>query len=255
MAVPADASYLTGTSVAVTVSASKSGFTSPDDVTRTLTIDLAAPTAPTYTAPASLTVGVALDPVGPSGGSDIDAYAAAGLPSGLAIDAATGVIGGTPDTASAGTATVTVTVTDAAGNTDTVDIVFPAVAKGTQSLSGFAYSPAAATAGGAAPALSAPTGAVGTLSYATGDTGVCTVDAATGALTLVGAGECVITATAAGTADYEEATAMFTVDVRAANAAATGEPSITGTARVDEVLTAGAGHPRRRRRLDGGVPG
>ena len=168
-------------------------------------------------------------------------YAAAGLPSGLAIDAATGVIGGTPDAADAGTATVPVTVTDAAGNTGTVDIVFPAVAKGTQSLSGFAYSPAAATAGGAAPTLSAPTGAVGALSYATGDADVCTVDAATGALTLVGAGECVITATAAGTADYDEATATFTVTVSAANAAATGEPSITGTARVDEVLTAALG--------------
>ena len=41
--VPADASYITGTSVDVTVSASKTGFTPPTDVTRSLTVDLAAP--------------------------------------------------------------------------------------------------------------------------------------------------------------------------------------------------------------------
>ena len=72
---------------------------------------------------------------------------------------------------------------------------------------------------------------MGALSYATGDADVCTVDAATGALTLVGAGECVITATAAGTDDYDEATATFTVDVSAANIA----PSATDrTVTTDE---------------------
>ena len=57
--VPADTTYITGTSVTVTVSASKAGFTAPADVTRTLAIDLVRPSV-SYTAPGSLTVGVAL---------------------------------------------------------------------------------------------------------------------------------------------------------------------------------------------------
>ncbi|MDE2719308.1 SwmB domain-containing protein [Candidatus Palauibacter polyketidifaciens] len=44
VSVPADASYITGTSVSVTVSASKTGFGTPADVTRTLAVDLSAPT-------------------------------------------------------------------------------------------------------------------------------------------------------------------------------------------------------------------
>ena len=58
--VPANAAYIVGTSVAVSVSASKTGFTDPADVGRTLNIDLIAPTAPTYTAPDSLKVGEAI---------------------------------------------------------------------------------------------------------------------------------------------------------------------------------------------------
>ena len=45
----------------------------------------------------------------PAGGAGIDAYVATGLPSGLSIDATSGAISGTPDTAgAAATATVTV---------------------------------------------------------------------------------------------------------------------------------------------------
>ena len=65
MSVPANAAYITGTSVAVSVSASKTGFTSPDAVTRTLTVDLAAPSV-SYTAPASLKVDVAITAVTPT---------------------------------------------------------------------------------------------------------------------------------------------------------------------------------------------
>ena len=134
--VPANAAYLTGTSVAVTVSASKTGYTSPSDVTRALAVDLAAPSA-TYTAPSSLQVGVAIGAMTPSTtDTDIASYGATGLPPGLGIDTATGVISGTPDTADANTADATVTVTDTAGNTATVDITFPAVAKGDQTLDG-----------------------------------------------------------------------------------------------------------------------
>ena len=211
--VPPGASYITGTSVAVTVSASKTGFTSPSDVTRALAVDLAAPSA-TYTAPSSLQVGVAIGAMTPSTtDTDIASYGATGLPSGLGIDSTTGAISGTPDTGDANTADATVTVTDTAGNTDTVDITFPAVAKGDQTLTGFAYSPATVTFGDTAPAVTAPGGVQTTLSYSATPATVCTVDASTGALTLAGVGECNITATAAPSDDYNQGTATYTVTV------------------------------------------
>ena len=67
VSVPMGASYIAGQSVTVTVSASKTGFTSPDAVARTLTVDLVAPTAPTYTAPSSLQVGEAITVMSPVG--------------------------------------------------------------------------------------------------------------------------------------------------------------------------------------------
>ena len=228
VAVPAGASYLTGTSVAVTVSASKTGYTPPSDVTRALAVDLTAPSA-TYTAPSSLQVGVAVGAMTPSTtDTDIASYGATGLPPGLGIDSTTGAISGTPDTADANTARATVTVTDTAGNTATVSIAFPAVAKGDQTLTGFAYSPASVTFGGAAPAVTAPGGVQTTLSYSATPATVCTVDASTGALTLVGVGDCNITATAAGAANYNEATAAFTVTVQAAGALALNLDTIAG---------------------------
>ena len=218
VSVPADASYITGASVDVTVSATKAGFTAPDNVTRTLTVDLTAPTAPTYTAPASLQVGVAIAAMSPTGGTGIDAYSATGLPSGLSIDTGTGAIGGTPDTAQGNTASVTVTASDAAGNTAEVSITFPAVAKGDQTLTGFGYSASSVAFGSTAPTVTAPGGVVTTLSYSATPSTVCTSNASTGALTLASVGDCVITATAAGTANYNEATARFTVAVQAAGA-------------------------------------
>ena len=93
--VPANATYITGASVTVTVSASKTGYTPPSDVTRTLAVDLTAPSA-TYTAPSSLQVGVAIGAMTPSTtATDIASYSATGLPSGLGIDAGTGVVSGT----------------------------------------------------------------------------------------------------------------------------------------------------------------
>ena len=214
--VPPNAAYLTEGSVDVTVSAEKVGYTPPDNVERTLAVDLTAPTAPTYAAPAALKVGAAIAAINPAGGSGIDSYAAAGLPPGLIIAADTGAITGTPTTANDSIAAVTVTVSDAAGNADTVDIDFPAVAKGDQTLSGFEYSASTVTFGDAAPTVTAPTGAETELSYTTNDAAVCTVDASTGALTLNGAGSCVVTATAAGTDDWNAATATYTVPVAAA---------------------------------------
>ena len=218
--VPADAAYISGTSVAVNVTATKTGYTDAPAVTQTLAVDLIAPTAPSYTAPTTMTVDETVTAMSPSGGADVGSYEAANLPSGLAIDTNSGVISGTPDTASTTELTATVTVTDTAGNTDSVDVTFPAVGKGEQSLSGFEYSSATVTFGGQAPTVTLPTGAVGTLSYTTDAATVCTVDGGTGVLTIVGAGTCVITATAAATANYNEASVTFEVTVTAAGALA-----------------------------------
>ena len=228
VAVPANAAYLTGASVAVTVSASKTGYTSPSDVTRALAVDLTAPSA-TYTAPSSLQVGVAVSAMTPSTtDTDIASYGATGLPPGLGIDAGTGVVSGTPDTADANTASATVTVTDRAGNPATVSITFPAVAKGNQTLTGLAYSPATVTYGDTAPTVTAPSGVRTTLSYSATPSDVCTVNSSTGALTLEGVGSCEITATAASSANYNEATAAFTVTVQAAGALALNLGTIAG---------------------------
>ena len=128
VSVPANAAYITGTSVAVSVTASKTGFASPSALTGTLGVDLAAPSV-SYAAPASLQVGVALGAVTPStSDTDIASYGVSGQPSGLVIDGTTGAISGTPDTADASTANATVTVKDTAGNPATVSIAFPMVA-------------------------------------------------------------------------------------------------------------------------------
>ena len=228
VAVPANAPYLTGTGVAVTVSASKTGYTPPSDVTRALAVDLTAPSA-TYTAPSSLQVGVAVSAMTPSTtDTDIASYGATGLRPGLGIDAGTGVVSGTPDTADANTADATVTVTDRAGNPATVSITFPAVARGTQTLTGFAYSSATVTYGDTAPTVTAPSGVQTTLSYSAAPAAVCTVHASTGTLTPVEVGACVITATAAGIADWNQATAAFTVTVAAAGALALNLDAIAG---------------------------
>ena len=123
--VPGNAAYIVGSSVAVRVSAAKTGYTAPNAQMPALAVDLVGPTVPTYTAPSSLRVGAAIAEMNPVGGVGIHEYGAPGLPSGLSIDAGTGVIGGTPDTADASAANATVTVKDTAGNAATVVIAFP----------------------------------------------------------------------------------------------------------------------------------
>ena len=228
VSVPGDAAYITGASVTVTVSASKTGYTSPSAVERTLTVDLSAPAARSYTAPSALTVGVAITAMSPSADESGDAYAASGLPSGLSIDDSTGVIGGTPDAADASTAEVMVTVSDTAGNATEVSITFPAVAKGDQTLSGFQYSASSITYGSTAPVLTAPTGAQTTLSYSATPSAVCTVDSSTGALTIVGPGACAITVTAASSSNYNEAADTFELTVSAAGALVLNVAAIAG---------------------------
>ena len=208
-------SFATGQNIADTAGNALASTTPSGTNDKTYKVDNTAPTV-TYASPGSLQVGVAITEMTPSStDTDIASYSATDLPSGLSIDTDTGVISGTPDTAGVA-ASAKVTVSDAAGNTATVDIALPAVAKGDQTLSGFEYSAAAVTLGATAPTLTPPTGAETMLGYTASPVTVCTVHATTGVLTLVGAGECVVTATAAGTDNYNEASDTFTITVRAA---------------------------------------
>ena len=100
-----------------------------------------------------------------------------------------------------------------------MSITFPAVDKGDQAVSGFQYSASSVTFGSnTIPTVTAPTGVLTTLSYSATPASVCTVDPSSGALTLVGAGICEITATAAGSDHYNEASDTFTVTVQPAGA-------------------------------------
>ena len=205
--VGSDASYVVEPSVAVTVGATKTGHTDASEVTRPLAVDLTPPSSPGYTVPSSLQVGVAMGALSPSNTSDTDiaSYDAADLPAGLVIAAVTGVISGTPSEAKATETTATVTVTDTGGNTTEISVVFPVVSKGSQVLSGFSYSSSSVTYGDGSPAVVAPTGAQTPVTYAAAPVEVCTVEPDTGALTIVGLGDCVVTASAAGDANYEAA--------------------------------------------------
>ena len=219
--IPADDPEITGASVVVEATATLAGGTGT--ASRTITVDLVAPTA-TYTPPASLTVGTAITAITPTSPSaDINAYAvqSGSLPPGLTLAVGTGVIDGIPSTANASTADVTIRLTDEAGNPNDVEIDFPMVAMGSQTLTGFAYTPTTVALNAPTPpTVTLPSGVQtgSTLSYTSGDAAICTVDA-TGALTLVGAGACVITVTASATTNYNEASADFTITVAAAGAA------------------------------------
>ena len=222
LAIAANDADITGAEVEIVVTATLIGMNN-GEARRTLMVDLTAPTA-TWTAPATLTVGTAITDIpaaGPSG--DIlstGGYTQTGLPTGLALNANTGAISGAPTTANPNPATATITLTDTNGNAGETDLTFPAVDRGTQTLTGFIYSAATAMVGQTAPTVTAPTGAVAgsTLSYSSSDPAICTVDSDNGALSLVTAGACTITVTAAQTANYNEATASFTITVDAAGA-------------------------------------
>ena len=201
------------------MTAAKTGYTAPAPVNATVTVDLTAPTAPSYSPPATLKVGVALTDMSPTGGTGVSRYTATGLPPGLVIGSTSGVISGTPSAADAATAAVTVTAADTAGNPATVALTFPAVAKGDQDLSGFKYAPASLNYGATTPALTAPTVLdSAALTYTSSTTDVCTVDAGTGVLSLLAVGACTVKAATEATDNYNAAEAPFDITVNPAGA-------------------------------------
>ena len=125
--VPANADYITETSVGLSVTATKTEYTSAT-VTRTLTVDLTAPTV-SYPAPSNLEVGEAIMAMVPTKSEDIFSYAisSGSLPRGLSLNGTTGVITGRPTTGNSSTETVAVLAADGAGNVDRPQITFPAV--------------------------------------------------------------------------------------------------------------------------------
>ena len=235
--IPPEPPYLVEPSVEIRVTATKAGSTAPTPVTRTVAVDITAPSV-SYTAPSSLTVGVAIDNIDPTDADPTDddyashtyaVGAGSALPPGLSLDGANGRITGTPTTANTATQTTAITITDTAGNIQEVLIIFPKVAKGSQSLSGFSYNPTSIAFGDPVPELTAPTGAPGaTIAYMSDTPLVCTVDASTGALTIVEDGICTITVTASETDDYQGATAQANVSVSPAGTLALSVDTIAG---------------------------
>ena len=241
--IPAGSSYLVEPSIDVVATATKTGFTAAMPVTRTVTVDVTSPTV-SYAAPSTLTVGVAIDNVDSTDAEPADddyashKYAVgpgSHLPAGLSLDSANGRISGTPSTAGTATMTTAIAVTDTAGNVQEVLIVFPEIAKGSQSLGDFSYNPASISFGDPAPQLAAPTGAPGaTITYATETPLVCTVDDSNGSLTVVSYGTCTITVTSSETDDYKEATAHASVSVSPAGTLALSVDPIAG----DDIVNA-----------------
>ena len=92
---------------------------------------------------------------------------------------------------------------------------------GTATSLSFSASTATATLGESftAPTLTIePTEAAGEVVYTSSNTAVATVDASTGEITIVGAGETTITAAISGSETYQDATASYTLKVIDANA-------------------------------------
>ncbi len=126
-------------------------------VSKTFTLTVSAAVSISTTSLPNAVMGTAYSAtVAGTGGTVPYTWAATGLPSGLSLDTSTGVISGTPSTEEA--PSVTITVTDNKGKTDSVTLtltVGPAVSISTASLSnavvGTAYSFTLAVTGGTAP--------------------------------------------------------------------------------------------------------
>ena len=107
-----------------------------------------------------------------------------------------------------------------------------------QPLTGFAYDPPRITLGDPAPTLVPPEGAHGTLSYTTLNPVVCTVVRDSGALTIVGVGDCQVKVTAAPTTSYLTGNATTTVRVLPRSTVTLPTVSVTASSPITEGQTA-----------------
>ena len=157
--------------------------------------------------PPSVEIDATASPVGPAGAVGALTFSAtsecsvdaSGVVTGVSVGTCVvTVIAATTDTHKAGSTTATVTVTKPA--------------KVDQVLTNFSYTPSEVALDGSVT-LNEPEGAVGALSYEVANTAVCTVGPTTGALTLVSAGTCNVTATAAETDTHLEGTANASVRI------------------------------------------
>ena len=148
------------------------------------------------------------------GGTGDLSYDLTPIPDGLTFTTATLTLAGTPTT-TADAVTLTYTVTDSAEPPTTAALTFTVtVDKGEQI--GFVFTNARVnrTTRDASFTLT-PTGGSGTglVTYVSSDTTVATVDASSGTVTIVDVGTAIITATKAADANYNEATASYTLTV------------------------------------------
>ena len=234
-----DTDYSHELSVSLSVTATKTGYTDSDAVSRTLTVDMEAPTV-SYTAPSSLKVGVEIDPLSPTtSDTDIASYVASSLLTGLRIDQSTGDISGTPTTVNSSKQTSKVTVTDDGGNTAEENIEFPEVVAGTltvalDAIAGDDYLNASEFSGGGLD-ITGNTGTTSGASVTVTITGVDPGGNATpqGTLTATSNASGDWVATVPGSAAYIVANAVLTVSVTATKTNYTDAPSVSRTLTVD----------------------
>ena len=93
-------------------------------------VDTTPPTAPAYTPPSLLTVGVSASIPETSSESNV-IYTASNLPSGLSIDATTGDITGVPSATVTSITNINITATDDVGNEAVTPLALPVVSAGT----------------------------------------------------------------------------------------------------------------------------
>ena len=234
-----DTDYSHELSVSLSVTATKTGYTDSDAVSRTLTVDMEAPTV-SYTAPSSLKVGVEIDPLSPTtSDTDIASYVASSLLTGLRIDQSTGDISGTPTTVNSSKQTSKVTVTDDGGNTAEENIEFPEVVAATltvalDAIAGDDYLNASEFSGGGLD-ITGNTGTTSGASVTVTITGVDPGGNATpqGTLTATSNASGDWVATVPGSAAYIVANAVLTVSVTATKTNYTDAPSVSRTLTVD----------------------
>ena len=151
------------------------------------------------------------------GGTGDLSYDLTPIPDGLTFTTATLTLTGTPITAMAAV-TLTYTVTDSADSPTTAELTFMVtVNKGEQMGFGFANTEVIRSIGDDPNFRLAPTGGSGNgaVTYESDDTAVATVDSS-GEVTIKTTGTTTITATKAADANYNEATASYTLTVNSA---------------------------------------